>query len=119
MSNDFIRILKKNLISRSASDPAFVSSVLESSIDDGDSVMICRKKYFSIIKKIDYDEYYKKNENVDYISDNDIERRLRICNSCDFWKKIVNSKYGNCSKCSCALSFKIKNKTSACPIERW
>ena len=64
-------------------------------------------------------QYFKKLENIETADDENIGHRLKICQSCDFWRPIANSKFGICSRCSCALSSKIKNKTSKCPIERW
>ena len=40
-------------------------------------------------------------------------RRLNICSSCQFFNN------GTCSKCGCNLSIKAELSTTRCPIDKW
>jgi len=43
------------------------------------------------------------------------ERRLSICDGCEFKNRIDNE----CSICGCELSIKTEWKTSSCPKNKW
>lgn len=40
-------------------------------------------------------------------------KRLKICKSCDFFKK------NTCQKCGCLTNVKARLETSKCPINKW
>jgi hypothetical protein len=43
------------------------------------------------------------------------EKRMSICNTCDFFNKSQN----RCRKCGCYMSMKVKFKDVKCPISLW
>jgi hypothetical protein len=47
------------------------------------------------------------------VEQEEYERRLNICNSCEH---IQGNK---CGKCGCTMSVKCKWGTAACPIKKW
>lgn len=44
-----------------------------------------------------------------------IDKRLEICNSCEFLTKLTKQ----CKKCGCFMEFKSKLKNAGCPIGKW
>jgi hypothetical protein len=44
-----------------------------------------------------------------------IESRLKICNTCEWFKKSLQK----CRKCGCFMQLKTTLKQAKCPIERW
>ena len=48
-------------------------------------------------------------------SDEEKDKRLGICKSCDYWKE---GKYGRCLKCGCS-GLKLWLKHEKCPIGKW
>lgn len=53
-------------------------------------------------------------EEDDYASQELINQRLSICNSCEF-----NVNNESCSKCSCLLQHRTKYKELFCPEGKW
>ena len=51
-------------------------------------------------------------------SDEEYERRMNICEPCDFWKAQARMRLGKCLKCGCT-SAKQKLASEKCPISRW
>ena len=48
-------------------------------------------------------------------SDVEIEKRISICESCEFYIKSTT----NCKKCGCFMKIKTKFKAMSCPIQKW
>lgn len=48
-------------------------------------------------------------------SDDEIEKRIAICESCEFYIKSTT----NCKKCGCFMKMKTKFKDMSCPIMKW
>jgi hypothetical protein len=48
-------------------------------------------------------------------SDDEIEKRISICESCEFYIKSTT----NCKKCGCFMKAKTKFKGVSCPIMKW
>lgn len=55
------------------------------------------------------------NKEIEKISKEIKEERLKICNSCEFLIKKVNI----CKKCGCAMNVKTGLAESSCPIGKW
>ena len=51
----------------------------------------------------------------DLASDVEIEKRISICESCEFYIKSTT----NCKKCGCFMKIKTKFKAMSCPIQKW
>lgn len=49
------------------------------------------------------------------VSDNTINNRKNVCNSCEFFDKGRD----RCVKCGCNLAIKTYLKASSCPIGKW
>lgn len=47
--------------------------------------------------------------------DEEVNRRISICNQCEFFRKEQNQ----CEKCGCYLSLKTRLESSNCPIGKW
>jgi len=45
-------------------------------------------------------------------------KRLKICNSCEFWDSNGWQGLGKCKKCGCS-GLKLKMAASKCPIGNW
>ena len=52
---------------------------------------------------------------LDLASDVEIEKRISICESCEFYIKSTT----NCKKCGCFMKIKTKFKAMSCPIQKW
>lgn len=52
---------------------------------------------------------------LDLASDVEIEKRISICESCEFYIKSTT----NCKKCGCFMKIKTKFKGLSCPIQKW
>ena len=52
---------------------------------------------------------------LDLASDVEIEKRISICESCEFYIKSTT----NCKKCGCFMKIKTKFKAMNCPIQKW
>lgn len=48
-----------------------------------------------------------------FVTDKEIENRLKICQNCEFYSN------GRCAKCGCFNKWKAKLKTEHCPIGKW
>ena len=51
-------------------------------------------------------------------SNEEESKRLNLCNSCEFSKKVFNS-FDICSKCNCVILTKIKLASASCPENKW
>jgi hypothetical protein len=51
----------------------------------------------------------------DVISDEEFQKRIDICTSCNFFSK----KSKRCLRCGCYLSLKAKMRGQKCPIQKW
>jgi hypothetical protein len=49
------------------------------------------------------------------VSDDEKNRRLSICNSCEFYIK----EQERCSKCGCYMAVKTYLKAESCPVGKW
>jgi hypothetical protein len=49
------------------------------------------------------------------VSDNEKDRRLSICRSCEFFIK----EQERCSKCGCYMAIKTYLKAESCPVGKW
>lgn len=90
------------------------------------NINIGRKLTF-LLAKYEADEYIENNEKLDLrgisnrmknviLHDQDIiDKRLAICNSCEFLFKLT----GTCKKCGCFVSKKTRVSTQSCPISKW
>ena len=52
---------------------------------------------------------------LDLACDVEIENRISICESCEFYIKSTT----NCKKCGCFMKIKTKFKAMSCPIQKW
>ena len=52
---------------------------------------------------------------LDLASDVEIEKRISICESCEFYIKSTTK----CKKCGCFMKIKTKFKAMSCPIQKW
>lgn len=52
------------------------------------------------------------------VSDVEYERRIGICNACEFWDSTAYVGFGKCLKCGCT-SAKHHLASEKCPIEKW
>lgn len=48
-----------------------------------------------------------------------LESRLAICQSCEFWEEAGFAGTGKCKKCGCSTQAKLRMATSKCPIDKW
>lgn len=49
------------------------------------------------------------------VSDEELERRINICKSCEFFNPANES----CTKCGCRMSIKASWQESVCPLNKW
>lgn len=54
-------------------------------------------------------------EESDFSSEELIQQRLSICNSCEF----VSANKDSCTQCSCLLANRTKYVESFCPVGKW
>jgi predicted RNA-binding Zn-ribbon protein involved in translation (DUF1610 family) len=58
-----------------------------------------------------------------YVSREEYQRRLRICNSCPLRlnasKGYKLTKFSRCPECGCIISLKAKLSTENCPVGEW
>lgn len=54
-------------------------------------------------------------KNFDLASDVEYEKRISICESCEFYIKSTT----NCKKCGCFMKIKTKFEGLSCPIQKW
>jgi hypothetical protein len=52
-------------------------------------------------------------------SDADLENRLNICKTCEFWDQSGFMGTGSCKKCGCSTQAKLRMATAKCPIDKW
>jgi hypothetical protein len=52
-------------------------------------------------------------------SDAALNKRLEICQGCDFWDAQGFSHTGRCKKCGCSTWAKLRLATERCPIGKW
>lgn len=52
-------------------------------------------------------------------SQEEMDQRLNICRSCEWWNAEAYKGTGRCRKCGCSTWAKIRVKTSGCPIGLW
>ena len=45
------------------------------------------------------------------------EKRLAICESCEFYDK--SNKHPACTKCGCFLNIKVSWASEGCPVDKW
>jgi len=55
------------------------------------------------------------NPNEDRSSEQEFNRRMDICRSCEFFR----SKTETCKKCGCFMKLKTKLERAHCPIGKW
>lgn len=55
------------------------------------------------------------NPNEPRSSEDEIARRMSICEECPFLKRPMKQ----CSKCGCFMKLKTKLERSHCPIHKW
>ena len=55
------------------------------------------------------------NPNTVYISRNEYDLRMNICNDCDRFIRITKQ----CKECGCFMKVKAKMKAAVCPIGKW
>lgn len=48
-----------------------------------------------------------------------LDNRLSICKSCEFWDRFGFGGTGKCKKCGCSTQAKLRMATSKCPIDKW
>lgn len=54
------------------------------------------------------------NKNLGRVETEIAEERLAICKACDFFLPT-----GNCSKCGCFMTAKVKLPNASCPEHKW
>lgn len=50
---------------------------------------------------------------ADKVSDDEYERRLHVCKSCDYLNE------GTCNACGCYVELRAAAKAGACPYKKW
>jgi len=53
------------------------------------------------------------------LAPDEIEKRLKICKSCEFWDASGFAGTGKCKKCGCSTWAKIRMGTERCPVGKW
>jgi hypothetical protein len=53
------------------------------------------------------------------VNQDQLDSRLEICKSCEFWNQSGFGGTGSCSKCGCSTQAKLRLATSKCPIDKW
>jgi hypothetical protein len=48
-----------------------------------------------------------------------LDSRMAICKSCEFWDQSGFAGTGRCKKCGCSTQAKLRMSTSKCPIDKW
>jgi hypothetical protein len=48
-----------------------------------------------------------------------LESRMLICKSCEFWEESGFAGTGKCKQCGCSTQAKLRMATSKCPIDKW
>ena len=49
----------------------------------------------------------------------ELETRIKICETCEFWDSKGFNETGKCKKCGCSTWAKLKMATERCPIGKW
>jgi hypothetical protein len=52
-------------------------------------------------------------------TEDQVNYRLEICKSCEFWNASGFARTGSCKKCGCSTQAKLRMATSKCPIDKW
>lgn len=124
--------LKLSSIQKADRPPQYYNDVISSGTISGGYVLLENDKYVELankyreIKQPDKSpiENFKESMSrwvdagLPVISDEEFDRRLSICRSCEFWKEGGNLYLGKCEKCGCT-KFKLKLATESCPIGNW
>lgn len=53
------------------------------------------------------------------VSQEEFDRRLATCKSCEFWDGRAMAGTGKCKKCGCSTQAKLRLSTAACPENKW
>jgi hypothetical protein len=48
-----------------------------------------------------------------------LNQRMEICRSCEFWDSSAWNGTGKCTKCGCSTWAKLRIRTEKCPIGKW
>lgn len=75
----------------------------------------CRKNIFQKVSESFVDSVGKIAKDPTKASEETIEERLRICQSCDR----LNKSLGICRECGCIVKLKTRFQSVNCPLEKW
>lgn len=53
------------------------------------------------------------------VGQEEFDRRLAVCKSCEFWDKEGMAGTGKCTKCGCSTQAKLRLSTASCPEKKW
>ena len=59
------------------------------------------------------------NSGLTIVNQNQLNFRLQICKSCEFWNLNGFHGTGSCKKCGCSTQAKLRMATAKCPVNKW
>ena len=49
----------------------------------------------------------------------ELDKRLSLCQTCEWWDSEALGKTGRCKKCGCSTWAKLRMATEKCPLGKW
>jgi len=117
-------------IALSARPPGYYEEVISAGKSDGHTLYLEERVYQSLREKFNpktpsvkamaksaVKSIFGAIKNPTKVSDEERDRRLAICRSCEFLIKTEKSE--RCAKCGCFVTWKTKLEAWHCPVGKW